>query len=284
MFLENHVEGVAFQPDEPDSAVEVRVDASKTAPDDSHFFVAVCAHRTQLGNPTFVYVPAAANLLRERERHIALLERELAAKNEWLAESEREREKLQDALLVQAAELERSNRWAVDLNRELTERGANIIQLQAELERSNRWAENLNRQVSEQSANISQLQADLERSNRWAENLNREVEERRADITRLQEELERANRWASGLNIEVEGRRARVVELQAEVVREQGSALAVSQGYQAKVAGLEEELARRAAWANGLQDQVRKLEEHLATVRSAAWVKLGKKTGMGPAV
>jgi SAM-dependent methyltransferase len=74
MYLENHVEGVTFQPHEAGHTVEVRVDAGDSAPDESHFFVAVCAHRRQLGNPTYVYVPRAANVLRERERHIALLE------------------------------------------------------------------------------------------------------------------------------------------------------------------------------------------------------------------
>ena len=78
LFLENHVEGVTFQPHEAGHTVEARVDAGEPVPDESHFFVAVCAHRPQLGNPTFVYVPRAANVLRERERHIALLERALA--------------------------------------------------------------------------------------------------------------------------------------------------------------------------------------------------------------
>ena len=73
LFLENHVEGVTFQPHEAGDTVEVRVDAGDPRPDESHFFVAVCAHRPQMGNPTFVYVPRAANVLRERERHIALL-------------------------------------------------------------------------------------------------------------------------------------------------------------------------------------------------------------------
>ncbi len=86
MFLENHVEGVTFQPHEAGQTVEVRVDAGEPAPEESHFFVAVCAHRPQIGNPTFVYVPRAGNVLREREHHIALLEQELAQKNEWLAE------------------------------------------------------------------------------------------------------------------------------------------------------------------------------------------------------
>src|SRR3954453_7439727 len=84
LYLENHVGGVTFQPHEPGNTVEVRVDAGEPAPNESHFFVAVCAHRPLLGNPTFVYVPRAANILRERERHIALLEHELAEKDAWL--------------------------------------------------------------------------------------------------------------------------------------------------------------------------------------------------------
>jgi 2-polyprenyl-3-methyl-5-hydroxy-6-metoxy-1,4-benzoquinol methylase/predicted nucleic acid-binding Zn-ribbon protein len=249
MFLENHVEGLAFQPDEPDSTVEVRVDANRTAAADAHFFVAVCAHRTQVGNPTFVYVPAAANLLRERQRHITLLEHEVSTKDEWLAESERQRGKLQEALSGQAVELERSNRWAEDLNRE----------------------------VAERRATVTQLQGELERSNRWAEDLNREVEERRAAVTQLQGELERSNQWAEALNREVEKTRARILELQAELSGEQESGRGVAEGYRAKVAELEAELARRAAWAKGL-------EEQLANYRSSAWVKLGRKIRMGPAI
>lgn len=252
MFLENHVEGLVFQPGEPDSAVEVRVDASPAAPADAHFFVAVCAHRSQMGNPTFVYVPGAGNVLRERERHIALLEREVASKNQWLAESERQRAELQEALGAQAAELERSNRWAENLDREIGERRAAVAQLQAELERSNQWAE--------------------------------------SEIARLEGELDKSNQWAAGLDREVKERRAAIAGLQAEVAREQASGLAIDAGYRAKVTELEEELARRAAWAQGieaeantLRERLAKLEEQLEALRSSSWVKLGRKIRMGPA-
>jgi len=175
MFLENHVAAVAFQPDAPDSPAEVRVDAGEPAPDGSHFFVAVCAHRPQLGHPTFVFVPSAANVLRERERHIALLERELATKDAWLdkaqqdlAEFSREHEKL-------LGELERSNAWAAGLNREVEERRARVVELQSELERSNQWASDLNREVAERYARVVELQEEVERKNQWAADLNREI-------------------------------------------------------------------------------------------------------------
>ena len=133
------MEGVIFQPHEAGHTAEVRVDAGEPAPDESHFFVAVCAHRPQVGNPTFVYVPRAANVLRERERHIAMLEGELAQKDEWLdkaqqdlAEFDREHQKLLGMFREQTAELEKSNAWAESLNRELEERAARIAELQDE--------------------------------------------------------------------------------------------------------------------------------------------------------
>jgi SAM-dependent methyltransferase len=211
MFLENHVEGVAFQPDEPDSAVEVRVDAREPAPNDSHFFVAVCAHRTQLGNPTFVYVPSAANVLRERQRHIALLERELATKNEWLAESERQGETLLEAFRGQSVDLERSNRWAGELDRR-------VVQLQGELERSNQWAGELNREVEQRRAQVVALQAELAREQDSARGM---AEGYRAKVAELEEELAKRAAWASGLQEEARrlGEEARKLEELLENVR-----------------------------------------------------------------
>src|SRR5208283_2646007 len=94
-FLENHVEGVTFQPyrsggTAPASTVESRVDSADPVAGESHFFLAVCAHRPQIGSPTFVYIPRTANVLREREHHIALLETEIAAKNSWLDKAQQD--------------------------------------------------------------------------------------------------------------------------------------------------------------------------------------------------
>ena len=133
LFLENHVAGFTFQPQEKSYTAEVRVDAGEAAPDESHFFVAVCANRPQTGNPTFVYVPRAANVLRERERHIGLLQSELEDKNRWLAESQRDRSEMAAQYAKLKSELEASNQWAQDLNRELDERRSRVTELQTEL-------------------------------------------------------------------------------------------------------------------------------------------------------
>jgi SAM-dependent methyltransferase len=290
MYLENHVEGVTFQPHEAGQTVEVRVDAGEPAPDESHFFVAVCAHRRQLGNPTYVYVPRAANVLRERERHIALLEGELATKDEWLDKAQQDLAEFDRLSRQQKEELEQSNKWAGELNQELEERRARIVELQEEFAREQESARKV----------IEGQEEELKRSNQWAEALNRELEERRARIVELQEEF--AREQESGRKV-AEGYAAKVAALELDiqdktrwamdtetsltaVIRDQGERLshAVADLGTAVEAlhHTEKELEERTTWALRLQDEARRLEEQVALFRASRWVKLGRKVGLGP--
>jgi SAM-dependent methyltransferase len=246
MFLENHVEGVTFQPHETGDTVEARVDTAEPVPDESHFFIAVCAHRPQIGNPTFLYVPRVANVLREREHHIAKLEGELATKDEWLdkaqldlAEFDREHQKLLVMFREQKEELEQSNRWAEELNALLAGRGARIEELQEELARDQ---ENARRVVAAYNAKISALEQDNREKTRWA--LDTE--------TRLTGEI-----------------------------RKIADALAQTA---ATLERTEMDLQERTAWALRLEEEKRQLEEVLSMARASRWVKLGRKVGLGPAL
>ena len=246
LFLENHVEGVTFQPHEPGHTVEARIDAGEPAPDESHFFVAVCAHRRQMGNPTFVYVPRTANVLREREKHIALLEGELAAKDGWLekaqaelAEFDRQHQKLLAMFRDQTEELESRNQWAEALDRELAQRSARVAELQEELEREQ---ENARRMAGGYAAKVASLEEENRKKTWWA----RDVE------TRLTAEIETLS-----------DRLARVLE---------------------ELRRTEKELEERSAWARRLQEDIADLEALLAVIRASRWVKLGRKVGLGPAV
>jgi len=206
MFLENHVEGVTFQPYEAGNTVEVRVDAGEPAPDESHFFLAVCAHRQQLGNPTFVYVPRAANVLRERERHIALLEREVVDKNAWLAEAQREHQDLLEKFRAQKQALEESNRWAESLRADLAAREARVEELQGELAREQHAA----REMAEgYEAKIGGLEQDVREKTDWARRLTADVEKQTQELGRAVEalhhtekELEERTAWALRLDEE----------------------------------------------------------------------------------
>jgi chromosome segregation ATPase len=270
--------------------VEVRVDAGDPAPDESHFFVAVCAHRRQLGNPTYVYVPRAANVLRERERHIALLEGELATKNEWLDKAQQDLAEFDRLSRQQKDELERSNQWAETVNRELKERRARIVELQEEFAHEQESARKV----------IEGQEEELKRSHQWAEALNRELEERRARIVELQEEFAREQENARQV---AEGYAAKVADLERDlqdktrwaidtetsltaVIRDQTERLsrAVADLGSAVEAlhHTEKELEERTAWALRLQDEARRLEEQVALFRASRWVKLGRTVGLGP--
>ncbi len=222
LYLENHVEGMTFQPHEPGNTVEVRVDAGEPAPDESHFFVAVCAHRPQIGNPTFVYVPRAANVLRERERHIALLEHELKEKDGWLRKALTDHEELMRRFAALQADLEKSNRWAATINEEIRERRKRIVELQEELAREQEaWTQT----SAAYDTKVADLERDIEEKIRWARDvetaLTAEVKKQTADLVaavealhRTEKELEERTAWALRLKDE-----AAALEQQLALVR-----------------------------------------------------------------
>jgi SAM-dependent methyltransferase len=218
LFLENHVEGMAFRPLHEGAAggaggtTEVRVDGGETPPAESHFFVAVCAHRPQTGNPTFVYVPSAANVLRERETHIALLEGELRRKDGWLEEAQRDLADLGREHRKLTTELEESNRWAERLDTELAASGARIQELQEELAAAQAAAQ----------ARIAELDQENRAKSEWAQQLNAQLDAKLQELAQCVEYLHQAEktveertRWAQGLNAEVEQLRRKLALLEA---------------------------------------------------------------------
>jgi SAM-dependent methyltransferase len=140
ILFQNRVEAFAFhghtQGHVANSGIEVRLDAEADEPANAHFFVGVCATEALPGiemfTETFLYVPRAANVLREREQHIRLLDRELAQFKQWLDQSIGEHHKLQRAHEAQTRHLEARNRWAADLGEQLKTAQSRIVQLQEE--------------------------------------------------------------------------------------------------------------------------------------------------------
>ncbi len=125
LLLQNRVESFAFHPPATFSPAETRIDRGAGSADTAHFFVALCS-RGPLPEPkSFIYVPKAANLLRERELHIQALEKQLAA----IAS---DRDTLLELFRRQTRELEQRNLWAQDLDTDLKSAGARIVALQNE--------------------------------------------------------------------------------------------------------------------------------------------------------
>jgi SAM-dependent methyltransferase len=247
LFTENHADGIVFKPitnaNVPVSA-DIRVEGAPGDPSEAHFFVAVCAMIPQTGAPTFVYMPTAANVLRERELHIARLEEELDTKNGWLDAARSGHRDLVELHTAQTKELESRNNWAMGLNAKVSTFGARIQDLQKELE---------TQQVESRVA-IEAYRAEAARLNTEASRLEME----------LQSTIVRGEQTEARLSAEIE---ARVVEL-AKCVDLLHAA--------------EKTIDERTEWAHGLQKEIAAHEERLTNAQASKWLRLGRALGLGP--
>ena len=204
LFLQNHSEGFVFQPARSFSPAEARVDCGAGRPEDSHFFVAVCALAPQTGAPTFLYLPKAANILREREEQIAKLVQTVSAVSE-------ERDKLLEMFRRQIEELEQRNRWAATLNHELEQAGARITELQEELQA----------QARGYKAKVADLEEDIRQKTEWAveteRRLSQELSNKCLELARCvdllheaEKTLEERTQWAIDLESQIRDLKGRL--------------------------------------------------------------------------
>jgi chromosome segregation ATPase len=109
-----------------------------------------------------LYVHQASNLLRERERHIQSLERELAE-----ARGQRDEMMRIDAEL--ARHLEEQNRWGLELDQELQVARGHLDRVQKELGDRTAWAISLNERVQDltQRVEIFEARWNMMRESRW---------------------------------------------------------------------------------------------------------------------
>ncbi|MCW5979256.1 MAG: methyltransferase domain-containing protein [Bryobacteraceae bacterium] len=207
-FLQNHSSGVVFHPLRGDSTADVRVDPHAVPAEECSFFLAVCALTPQLGAPTFVYMPTAANVLRERGEHIRLLESELETKNEWLADLRQKHQQMVERFRQLEAELEERNQWANELNQELDGAREEIARLNDDLaERALAHEAQVVRLDREKSVIHQQLEASVqelaqcveilhatektvEERTAWAQNLDARVRQLEGMVSAIE-----ASRW-----------------------------------------------------------------------------------------
>lgn len=193
IFLQNHTDAIAFTPLDT-QGVRIRLEPGEPRPAEAHFFVAVCSQQSLYGSPAFVYVPRTANVLRDREHHIDLLDSELQQKTRWLEETAEELEKLsrinkaeqekaQQAIEQLEQENERKTKWAEDLEAKLDERTKWSLQLEAENKEvvaNYRRLEEQHQQVQAELKKCVELldraeQTVIERTE-WAQRLTRDLE------------------------------------------------------------------------------------------------------------
>jgi ubiquinone/menaquinone biosynthesis C-methylase UbiE len=222
IFVQNHADGVVFRPLYGSSASDLRMETATVEADTAHFFVAVCAMTVQTGGPTFVYLPSAGNVLREREQHIQRLEQELSQKDAWLAQAQNEHQQLLAVHRELKGELEARNRWADQLNRQLDETGARVVQLQDELASEQRASAET---AAAYEAQVGELSREVEARTQWAldteSRLTGELKEKMDELARcvdilhgVERTVEERTQWAERLRQE-----ATVLERKLSMVR-----------------------------------------------------------------
>lgn len=210
LFLQNHVDGIVFQPltGNPPLAPQVRAADLQADPRHAHFFVAVCSLQPQPDPTPFLYLPGAGNVLRERELHIARLEAEMLTKDRWLEDLRIEKQGLVDMFRAQTAELERSNLWAAELDQKLTAAQERIVQLQRELSET---ISGYQASIAAYEAQVAELATTNQQKTEWAARLDAQLEAKGRELLHCIQSLDKAEatviertEWATRLNAEVQ--------------------------------------------------------------------------------
>ncbi len=88
------------------------MDGVRGTPQEAHFFLAVCSLEDKPPSPSFLFVHQGSNVLREREKHIEILQRELSDAHEQFAALLRAHDEL-------TVHTEEQTRWALRTDEEL---------------------------------------------------------------------------------------------------------------------------------------------------------------------
>ena len=205
----------------PLSHGELRVEPAEAEPANSHFFIAVCAAATQTGSPTFVYLPASANVLREREHHIEKLEAELEQKTAWLDDLKAEHAKLVDLYRAQSANLKAVQAWGLEMDERVKAAEPAVTE---ELARHEAEATEM---VNGYEAQIATLQAELVSAAAAFEANNNRLEtsfsETRAELARCVDLLHESEKTVEERTIWAQNLQARIEQLESTLASLQQS-------------------------------------------------------------
>jgi SAM-dependent methyltransferase len=184
VLFQDRVEAFAFYDGTETTGTEAALARSSGDPETANFFIGICSCAPLPELSSFLYVPRAANLLREREEHIRLLEEELAQVRAWLDLTIADRNAVQKQFESEQAralkiitELNEENRrkteWALNTEQVLTaqieQRAAELAEAvhlldraEANLVERTDWARQLDAQLQETTA-----QLEMVRQSRW---------------------------------------------------------------------------------------------------------------------
>jgi len=222
LFLQNHADGLVIRPAlAPLSQGELRMEPASAEPANAHFFLAVCALAAQTGTPTFLYLPATANVLREREHHIGKLESELEQKSQWLDELKSEHANLVELYRQQSANLKAVQAWGLEMDAKVK---TAELQIQEELDRHQA---NVREIAAGYDAKVTELEAENARVSELAKSnidrLETLLADTRSELARCVEILHETEKTVEERTLWAQSLQARVEHLEEALAALQGS-------------------------------------------------------------
>ncbi|HWZ30421.1 MAG TPA: methyltransferase domain-containing protein [Bryobacteraceae bacterium] len=219
IFQQNRTGSFAFAPVEPIlTTVDARMDVASHAPDHAHFFVGLCGINIRPDPRSFVYLPRASNLLREREQHIALLQSELQLTKDSLAKSLEDHQTLMHLHAAQQEQLEEHNRWALQLEKDWRSGLERISQLQDELKAEQAAAGHV---ATAYAAKVVELEEENRVRTQWAldteTRLSGEIAAKSAELVEAVRLLDRAEETVAERTVWAQGLQQRLEQLEAQM-------------------------------------------------------------------
>jgi ubiquinone/menaquinone biosynthesis C-methylase UbiE len=173
VYLENHTDAIVFAAAESSGVPESRLEEGSANAQEAHFYLAVCSSAGESAPPAFSYVPRSANMLRERERHIQVLENQLRERIARVVQLQDELISEQAKARAQIAALEAQVREAVaaasKLAGELDAKVGELSQCVEYLHTAERTVEERTLWAQRNQAEADELRAQLQGlwSTRW---------------------------------------------------------------------------------------------------------------------
>jgi ubiquinone/menaquinone biosynthesis C-methylase UbiE len=166
VLLQNHLEAFAFYQPGGASSIDGRMDGVRGTPREAHFFLAVCSLIEQPPMPSFLFVHQGSNVLREREKHIESLEKQLSGAREQFATLHSAHDQL-------TVHMEEQNRWALRTGEELEAVRRDLMTLleklttaEATVVERTLWAQRLAAQLEELTEDFT-ARLNVWRASRW---------------------------------------------------------------------------------------------------------------------
>ena len=250
MWAQNHTGAIVFAPVNPAGA---SVDAQGDPhPENAHFFIGACSASPIDFADLYAWIPDSGNVLREREKHIARLEGELAQKDEWLARLKTDLSALNQAHDATLAEMEKRREWAVQRELELDRRAALILELQNDMAERLAWVRKLESRTQDLETTISRAYADMEL---------------------LSQDLTARTEWARDVERQLETRTEHV-RIQMREIEE----------HKAAVSALLADLSATHDRAVAAEARIAVLDAERALIAQSKWLRLGRSLRLGPVV